>query len=499
MLDDDATLLRDYTEHRSEQAFVELVRRHTNLVYSAALRRTGGDAHRAQDVVQFVFNELARQPGRVARHPVLAGWLHTATRNAAINAARAERRRQLYEQQAALTMNEGSDENAGEWDRLRPMLDEVIDGLARDDRDAVLLRYFEERPFAEIGRVLRVSEDAARMRVQRALEKLREALQRRGFASTTSALGAVLANHTVIAAPGLATTVTGVALGSVGAATGLTATKLAVIAGGIAAIIAALTFAPWWKTQGPETLAPLAAGLRATDAGNEKPNDPSSNTTGAGSNLASLRNPGSPANLPAQNTVAPIARSAVARNRARVAQDYYVLFSELQLPDAQREALIGLLVDLRESGADYAAAGAGLGVDVTTDPATFNRSVRALRDKIQDEINTLLGPDGFRRFAEFEDELKTKSYAIALKGTLKNTASPLTTGQADELTRIIQQGAFDPKGEQLIAEASRFLSPEQLTALRQVQDLKINGSKKPKILDAIREGGTQPTSGTNAP
>jgi hypothetical protein len=82
---DDATLLQRYARDRSEAAFGELVQRHLTLVYSAALRRTDGDAHRARDVAQIVFTALARDAVRLVRHAALTGWLYAATRNAAID------------------------------------------------------------------------------------------------------------------------------------------------------------------------------------------------------------------------------------------------------------------------------------------------------------------------------------------------------------------------------------------------------------------------------
>src|SRR3954468_9108571 len=57
----DCDLLRRYAETHSEEAFAELVRRHINLVYSAAMRQVNGDSHLAQDVAQTVFAELARK------------------------------------------------------------------------------------------------------------------------------------------------------------------------------------------------------------------------------------------------------------------------------------------------------------------------------------------------------------------------------------------------------------------------------------------------------
>ena len=97
---DDATLLRRYAEEKSEAAFAEFVRRHIDLVYAAALRRTG-DAHRAKDVAQHVFATVARNARSLARHAMLGAWLHTATRNAALNLMISEQRRQIRERTVA--------------------------------------------------------------------------------------------------------------------------------------------------------------------------------------------------------------------------------------------------------------------------------------------------------------------------------------------------------------------------------------------------------------
>ena len=222
---DDAELLRRYAEEKSEAAFAELVRRHVNLVYAGALRRVGGDAQLAEDVTQLVFTALARGAGTLARHPVLSGWLFTTTRNAAAQVVRTERRRQAREQEAH-TMNELSafdspSANVADWERLRPVIDEAMDRLSDDDRQAVLLRFFEGKSFSDVGAKLRLTENTARMRVERALDKLHALLARRGVTSTTAALAVALANQAVVAAPaGLAAAVTGAALAGAGVAAG---------------------------------------------------------------------------------------------------------------------------------------------------------------------------------------------------------------------------------------------------------------------------------------
>lgn len=217
---DDAALLRRYIEEGSEAAFTALVRRHVDLVYGAALRRTGGDAHAAADVSQQVFITLARQARKLAAHTVLAAWLHTATRNAALNLMISAHRRKTRE--TAVLAQElataGPVEPTPDWERLRPLLDEAIDELSETDRAAVVLRCLEQRPFAEIGAALRLSADAARMRTERALDKLRAALAQRGITSTATALGAVLAAQPLSSAPaGLAATLAAESLAAGGA------------------------------------------------------------------------------------------------------------------------------------------------------------------------------------------------------------------------------------------------------------------------------------------
>ncbi len=246
-MQDDQQLLKQFAENRSEAAFGELVSRYVNLVYSTALRRTDFDAHLARDVAQLVFTDLARKAPSLSRTVMLGGWLHRATLYAAGQLMRSDRRRRLREQEAA-AMTALESESATDWQAIRPALDEALDKLNRTDRDALLLRYFEQRSLAEIGSALGTNEDAAGKRVRRALEKLRVVLIRRGITTTAVALStAISANAIQIAPVGLAATLTSTSLLSAASATGITATLFKIMAltktqltiGGIA--IAALT------------------------------------------------------------------------------------------------------------------------------------------------------------------------------------------------------------------------------------------------------------------
>ncbi len=196
----DAELLRRYAQEGSETAFAELVDRHLNLVYAVALRVAGGNPGVAEDVAQAVFTDLARKSGHLWRRDGLVGWLHTSARFAAAKAARAHARRQAREQKA-LRMHEEAGAEDSTWAQLRPLLDAAVGRLNQPDREAVLLRYFEGKELREIGAALGLKENAARMRVERALDKLRRDLRRRGVTLSTALLSAALLCQAATAAP----------------------------------------------------------------------------------------------------------------------------------------------------------------------------------------------------------------------------------------------------------------------------------------------------------
>jgi RNA polymerase sigma factor (sigma-70 family) len=220
----DFELLAEFARTNSEDAFAELVRRHVNLVHAAALRQVNGDTHLAQDVAQSVFTDLARKAGSLARgHNAssprsLTGWLYTSAHFAAAKIVRGENRRRDREEKF---MSDPLLESAPEpgWEKLRPLLDDVMHELKESDREAILLRYFENQPFTEVGAKLGLNENAARMRVERALEKLRAALARRGVAATATLASVISANAVQIAPAGLAATLTSASMVSAGTGT----------------------------------------------------------------------------------------------------------------------------------------------------------------------------------------------------------------------------------------------------------------------------------------
>lgn len=215
---EDWQLLQNYVGQNSEAAFRELVNRYINLVHSAARRQVQNELI-AEEVTQAVFILLARKARGLRRDVIFSGWLFRTTRFVAARAIRAEQRRQRREQEAyQMQQLTHPDEN---WKRIAPVLDEALGHLGAADRNAVLLRFFNDKSFRETGAALGVSEDAAKKRVTRALEKLRLFFSKRGITFSAAILASALSSHAVTAAPvplAMAVATKAIASGSVAAA-----------------------------------------------------------------------------------------------------------------------------------------------------------------------------------------------------------------------------------------------------------------------------------------
>src|SRR5438477_7328825 len=222
---DDMDLLREYARRDSEEAFATLVARHINLVHSVALRQAR-DPHLAEEITPAVFIMLARKAASLGPKTILPGWLCRAARYVSANALTIQRRRHRREQEAHLQsiLNESE---PSDWPQIAPLLDGAMEQLGQKDHDAVVLRFFEGRNFKEIGAALGASEDAAKMRVNRALEKLRRFFTKRGVVSTTTIIAGAISANSIQAAPMvLAKSVTAVAFAKGAAASASTLTLL---------------------------------------------------------------------------------------------------------------------------------------------------------------------------------------------------------------------------------------------------------------------------------
>ena len=485
---DDAQLFRWYVDEQSAEAFAALVERHLPLVYRTALRLTAGDVHRAEDVTQNVFTLLARKAATLRDHGCVAGWLYLATRRAARDVRRGEQRRKLREQ-GAIIMDEisGAGESQADWEALRPVLDEALGELGSTDREAVLLRFFKGQAFGEIGAALRVSEDAARMRVGRALEKLRERLERRGVKSTASALGLLLANDVALGAPaGLAAVVTQSALVSAatltaaGVGAGVVGFMSTIKLVGVAALVVLTACVAVYevgakqaaegglesarreyaallaKTEEAERAARLAEEGAREKRMQEKPavsaalmrhsEDHAAETVAAGDALMALH-PG-------------LKAAVIAAERANVASYFSLLYRELNLSEGQRREFEDIMI--RGNGAQTNWSGG------PNDQITFWVRAEISAEQKEQKLRALLGHGGYDTLAKSDALTGSMLTALRAAGSLYDSETPLTREQGRALRELLArdslEGARSPsqKWPAFLEEARAFLSESQL-------------------------------------
>ncbi|HEV2436562.1 MAG TPA: sigma-70 family RNA polymerase sigma factor [Verrucomicrobiae bacterium] len=227
----DLDLLEKFVRENSQAAFSEIVRRHLNLVYSAALRQVRSP-QLAEEIAQSVFADLARNAGKMSGTGVppvssLTPWLYAVTRRTAIDVIRKESRRQLREQIAVEMHNMDATQN--DWRQIEPLLDDAMAALEETDRSAVLLRYFENKSLREVGEALGASEDAAQKRVGRAVDRLREFFSKRNVTIGAGGLVVLISANAVQSAPvGLAVSISAAALAgtAISTSTAIAATKV---------------------------------------------------------------------------------------------------------------------------------------------------------------------------------------------------------------------------------------------------------------------------------
>src|SRR5688572_17457430 len=436
---DDATLLHRYVAAHDEAAFAEFVQRRIGLVYSAALRQLAGDDHLARDAAQLVFIDAARKAWALARHPLLTGWLYTATHHAAAKLVRGEQRRRFHENKVHI-MNAPLVETAAapDWQRLRPLLDAALQELGEADRSAILLRFFENHSFGVVGRQLRLSEDAARKRVDRALGKLHAALAHRGVASTSAALTAIISTQAVHAAPaGLAQAVTVLAIKSAAGVT-LTAGTLALFAWpkvqlGVAALLVTVVGAGVAREQA--ALSTLRSEIAAAAQSNRAVGAANVAAQGRFVDLRAASGPGRNASdrtldSPLDTTGMLSAVQNYPRNRAD-------LVRRLQLQPDTIAALVKLdferrhLEDIAIKLVDRAGLSAGA---IVHHGAILTEAIDA---ELAERYHALVGREGYALTKEFKRTLVARHELGGFATAAANADAPLSDLQMDALATLL--------------------------------------------------------------
>lgn len=512
-MSEDAALLCRYAHKGDEAALAELVRRYLGLVYHAAQRQLETESHLAEDVTQKVFVLLARKAPRLTQHATLAGWLHTTTRNVARETQRGERRRRIHEQEAFIMQETTRDRPGAEaaWADLRPVIDEALGELDARDREVVLLRFFADLPHARIGERLALTENAARMRVERALDKLHERLARRGVTSTAAALGVVLANQAGAAAAavpvGLAGSVTSAVLavaaksGGAGVAIGIMSMSKTVVTVGGALLLCGLLGtavrehrraaeaqvaaefarkgtarlearraevrrlaqvaerdAAEWKGKfaaAQAERAKAAMAPRPTSAVASRGPDPDWDPVAAGRGLME-RHP-------------ELKRAVFARADATTNFTYGPMFRELGLTPAQEQAFRELM---RERGGITAPSSGPRG-----EAYAFNTGTNLPMEAFEPRLRELLGEDGYALLGEFMRLNEARSAVAQVASAMAFSDTPVSSLQAQRLAGVMMDTARTPGStrvgrldwNEITARAPTVLSPPQMEALAVVR------------------------------
>jgi RNA polymerase sigma factor (sigma-70 family) len=531
MTESDLELLDQYARDGVESAFAEIVRRHVNLVYSAALRQVRSP-QLAEEVAQSVFTDLAQDAKGLAPDTILTAWLYQVTRRTAIDVVRRESRRQLREQ-IATEMNL-MNATAEDWTHIEPLLDEAMEALDATDRTAVLLRYFENQSFRQVGERLGTTDDAAQKRVSRAVERLREFFSKRGVAVGASGLVATISANAIQAAPvGLALTISTTAtMGTTAAVAATTATvtkviamtalQKTVIATAIVVAAGAGIYEARQATQArkenevlQEKQAVLAKQVEALqqerdDASNrlatasaseskpeQKPSEVLKLRGQVGAlqhTLSSISATNTPKSGIAKMMSDPTMREYIHQYQAKMIRERYEpLFKELKLSPENAEKFTQLIGDIWAKGTD-AASGGG---------ETTVQHVKEAVEKANQELQSMLGETGLARYNEFNMEIPARTTIKLLDGRLgdnhltdEQTARlvGVVMGEPFELTHGISgdwdnayfgsQTDFDEhfqkvqeSQQRILQQASSFLNSNQLSALATVQTDSLNARK----------------------
>lgn len=184
----DEDLLRRFVARREADAFAELARRHTGLVFGTCLRVTG-DRHDAEELAQECFLRLATRASTVRSS--VAGWLHATATRLAINAVRAKGRRRAHEATAVGRPTEAPDDPSP-WREIEPILDEAVESLPDDLREAIVLHFLRSLPQSEVAARLDVHQSTVSRRIAEGLRRLQGSLTASGVSLAAIPLADVL-------------------------------------------------------------------------------------------------------------------------------------------------------------------------------------------------------------------------------------------------------------------------------------------------------------------
>lgn len=528
---DASELLRAYASHGDGAAFRTLVDRFLPLVYSTALRQVGGNAALAEEAAQDVFIALARKSRSLCDRPTLATWLFSAARLSAINLLRREQRRLEKEQKAYVMQQIDPDPESTDWERTRPAIDVLLSQLSARDQETVFLRFFEGRTFAEIGERLGIGEDGARLRSNRAIDKINALLARRGIKSTSALLASALATQQSIALPpGLAVATTTAALSGATAAGGFATFPLLLslmntsqfVAGSLAVLAIAGLGGALYQSQAHRTAETALAAAREENATLHRQLTelrspaPDSRARAASLTAASALPAASPPAASraqtAAKTAAPAANTSVPSSVEDLLRQVDLVLGRPELRPAFVEQVVqqlwgndqrllqslGVSLEQQEAIKKEARDYANTLLDARARRVggeDFREAFEAADEYSFQQVKRILGDETFARLKQLKASARENTTVDHLASRLYYTDSPLTGQQADQLTRILVQHRFSPTRTDTVA--GQIVSGADYAGFRAAQSPQHSETRVALVTDAaIAQAQTTLPAGT---
>lgn len=185
----DVVLAERWLKHRDAEAFNEIVLQYANMVFRTCKRVLRNETD-AEDATQESFMALVR--GNVKPPAALGPWLHTVATNRALDTLRVSQRRQAREQKYAETPGTVEVSN---WDDIQDFVDEAIEALPEELRSVIVEHFLLQRDQVEVAKELGVSRQAVSQRAKRAIELIRDHLDKRGVIISVTLLAAGLESN----------------------------------------------------------------------------------------------------------------------------------------------------------------------------------------------------------------------------------------------------------------------------------------------------------------
>jgi hypothetical protein len=204
------------------------------------------------------------------------------------------------------------------------------------------------------------------------------------------------------------------------------------------------------------------------------------------------------------------------QQKARLDSSFGPLFKQLNLSPAQLAAFQNLLVEKQSAARDVLIAARDQGLDPRTDRAEIAQLVAQSNAEVDSQIQSTLGPDGFAQYQNYEQTLPERNTVSRFQQSLSYTSAPLTDSQSQQLTQVLVTNApkngsnptslrallgvsgSSPITDQDVADASGFLSPDQLAALKDQQATQKARADLAKSLFNPTPGSATPSAGATA-